>query len=345
MQTIEAGPNDAGQRLDKFLSKYLNRAPKSFIYKMMRKKNIVLNGKKASGNELLILGDEIKLFLADETIDKFRCEATTEYPFTNLSVLYEDDHIALIHKPAGMLSQMNEEKTPSLVEYFIGYLISSGSLKPEELQRFKPSVCNRLDRNTSGLVAAGKSLAGLQMLSEQFKSRSLDKYYLTVVKGRIDAPAKIQGLLTKDQKQNKVIVRPVSGQQAKSDECYIETAYEPLADNGRMTLLRVKLITGKTHQIRSHLAGTGHPLAGDTKYGEPSFNRYFKEKYGLKHQLLHAEKLHFPKEQMPKEFSYLSDQTFRAPAPEVFGRILKGEGIEEKMHETGTETAKTTERE
>ena len=133
MQTITANKNDAGQRLDKFLAKYMTQAPKSFFYKMLRKKNIVLNGKKAAGNEILAVGDEIRLFLSDETIEKFRAKEQASYPVTDLSILYEDEHIALINKPAGMLSQKADDDTPSLVEYFIGYLISSGQLKEAEL--------------------------------------------------------------------------------------------------------------------------------------------------------------------------------------------------------------------
>ena len=150
MQEIIVSANEAGQRFDKLLAKYLNEAPKSFLYKMLRKKNIVLNGKKATGNEKLEVGDSIKLFLADETIEKFS-KVQIQHTKKKLDVIYEDDHILLINKPAGMLSQKAEAKDESLVEHVISYMLDSGQLTEADLRSFKPSICNRLDRNTSGL--------------------------------------------------------------------------------------------------------------------------------------------------------------------------------------------------
>ena len=173
--------NESGQRLDKYLKKYLPQAPGSFIYKMLRKKNITLNGKKAAGQEKLNTGDSIKFFLAEETIDKFtgNAAASESYPVKkDLEIIYEDDNILLINKPAGMLSQKAKKEDVSLVEYVIGYLLSNGSVTKEELLTFHPGICNRLDRNTSGMVVAGKSLAGLQIMGEAFKERTLAKYYL-----------------------------------------------------------------------------------------------------------------------------------------------------------------------
>lgn len=327
MKMITANKNDAGQRLDKFLAKYLNQAPKSFFYKMLRKKNIVLNGKKAAGSEILSVGDEIKMFLSDETISKFHLQDTeAKYPVTNLAILYENENIALINKPAGMLSQKADDDTDSLVEYFIGYLISSGQIQTEDLDRFKPSVCNRLDRNTSGIVAAGKTLAGLQDLSEMFRERTLDKYYYAFVKGVIKENAHICGFLHKDNEKNQVYV-DVIDHNAGSDH-YIETFYEPIAWTSHMTLLKVKLITGKTHQIRSHLASIGHPIAGDPKYGNSKTNHYFEKKYGLKQQLLHAFEIHFPVDHIPDTIKNLAGCSILAPLPDMYRKVLIGEGIE-----------------
>ncbi|MCI5699605.1 MAG: RluA family pseudouridine synthase [Lachnospiraceae bacterium] len=342
MQVITAKKNDAGQRLDKFLSKYMNQAPKSFFYKMLRKKNIVLNGKKATGSEILSVGDEIKLFLSDETIGKFRGSVRTDYPVMELSILYEDENIALINKPAGMLSQRAEGDDPSLVEYFIGYLLNSGKMDPGELERFRPSVCNRLDRNTGGIVAAGKTLAGLQDLSEVFRNRTLDKYYYALVKGQVRRAEHVYGVLKKNPDKNLVFVETMKKDKASGQEGYIETFYEPVGQTEYTTLLRIKLITGKTHQIRSHLAALGHPIVGDPKYGDVKTNRYFEKKYRLKYQMLHACELFFPKEHMPGTLRVLGGQRFIAPLPKWYRSILLGECIEEtvlygKISETETE--------
>ena len=194
--------NEAGQRLDKFLAKYMNEASKSFFYKMMRKKNITLNGKKCEGNEKLAEGDVVKLFLAEDTIEKFSSVQVQEVKKVDLDILYEDDEIILVNKPAGMLSQKATETDESLVEYLIDYLLGSGKLTERGLRAFRPSVCNRLDRNTSGIVAAGKSLAGLQMLSGVFKDRSIHKYYQCLVSGEIRDVKTVDGWLLKDEKKN-----------------------------------------------------------------------------------------------------------------------------------------------
>ena len=173
---------EAGQRLDKFLGKYLNKAPKSFLYKMMRKKNITLNGKKAAGSEKLVSGDEIKLFFSDETIEKFS-ELQLPKAQGKLSVIYEDEHILLVNKPEGILSQKAEADDISMVEEAQRYLLNNGAVTEESLRTFRPSVVNRLDRNTSGILAVGKDLAGAQELSRLFKERSLHKYYYCLVKG------------------------------------------------------------------------------------------------------------------------------------------------------------------
>lgn len=325
MKEIKISMNESGQRLDKLLKKYLREAPGSFIYKMLRKKNIVLNDKKATGNEKLAEGDSVKLYFSDETLHKFmgmedsRAKADSKTlskmgDTKALPILYEDDHILLMNKPVGMLSQKANPEDISAVEHLTAYLLDSGSLREENLQTFHPSICNRLDRNTSGILVAGKSMPGLQKMGQIFKDRSVKKYYLCMVKGKLTEAAHMEGFLEKNEKSNRVSLKDSGGKA-------IQTDYRPLAWNEEVTLLRVHLITGKTHQIRAHLASIGHPLLGDYKYGDPSFNAKYKKDFGLGSQFLHAYEICFPK--MEEPFKDLSEKSFRAPLPKEFWRIVK----------------------
>ncbi len=315
MRALIVSDNEAGQRLDKLLAKYMNLAGKSFLYKMMRKKNITLNGKKCDGSERLVKGDEIKLFLSDETIDKFSEVKLSEVKKVNLNIIYEDDHILLLNKPSGMLSQKAKPEDESLVEYVIDYLISSGQLSTEQLKSFRPSICNRLDRNTSGLIVAGKSLAGLQIMASVFKDRSLHKYYRCVVKGTVTEKKVITGFLKKDEKTNQVTVtaREVSG------SAPIMTEYEPIGYAEGCTFLSVLLITGRTHQIRAHLSSIGHPILGDYKYGDPAVNEEAKRRWHINSQMLHSYMVTFP--ELPAPLCELSGRTFTAPLPKTFSKI------------------------
>lgn len=317
MRQITVNSNEAGQRLDKLLGKYLNLAGKGFLYKMMRKKNITLNGKKCDGSEKVSEGDEIRLFLAEETIEKFSQVKIQQVKKKALDILYEDDHILLVNKPSGMLSQKAKEQDESLVEYLIAYLLDSGQITEETLRSFRPSVCNRLDRNTSGIVAAGKSLPGLQILSEVFRERSIHKYYLCVVRGRIEGKKRIDGYLAKDERTNQVTIYR---DHPPKDAAFICTEYEPAAYRDGFTLLEVTLLTGRTHQIRAHLASIGHPIAGDCKYGDPAINARVKEQYNIRSQMLHSWRLVFPK--LSEPLSHLSGRSFEAPVPGEFIRIF-----------------------
>lgn len=322
--------NEAGQRLDKLLLKILNKAPKSFIYKMLRKKNIVLNGKKAEGSEKLEYNDEIKLFLSDDTIEKFVGNVgTTDVELTkdfDLDIIYEDSHLLVINKPLGLLSQKADKDDVSMVEHVISYMLSSKQITKEQMISFKPSISNRLDRNTSGILIAGKSLLGLQEMARLLKNRTLGKYYLTIVKGRIPDKKIIEGYLSKDDRKNLVSI----SKSETPNSNYICTEYEPIKHSviknnkgikGDYTLLKVKLITGRSHQIRSHLASIGHPIIGDFKYGDQKINHYFKISYGLFHQLLHSYRMGFP--EITGELSYLSGQEFIAKPPTIFEDIKR----------------------
>ena len=335
MRELIIDENSAGQRLDRFLGKYMTKAPTSFFYKMMRKKNITLNGKKCEGTERVQAGDVVKLFLADETIEQFRELQKVQAPTVEgnlrkginapaevkLNIVSEDKDIVLVNKPAGMLSQKALPTDLSLTEYLISYLLDSGKITKTQLETFRPSVCNRLDRNTSGMVICGKSLRGSQEMSKLLKNRTLRKRYLCLVKGVLKGEQRIDVHLIKDEKTNQVTIHrtPVEG------SVPIVTVYRNLLDNDQVTLLEVELITGKSHQIRAHLASIGHGIIGDMKYGDPAMNKAFGDRYGLRIQLLHAWKLNFPN--MDEGFERLSRKEFTANVPPVMKRVLTGEGL------------------
>lgn len=295
MKAFTIKENEADQRLDKYLRKLLSEAPGSFIYKMLRKKNIVLNAEKATGAEHLKAGDTVTLFLSDETFEKFakNIEDTIEelgrVQAPAFSVVYEDDDVLVINKPAGMLSQKARESDISANEHIVAYLLETKALTEEDLHTFRPAVCNRLDRNTSGVLLAGKTLRGLQRLSRELKSRTLAKYYRCLVKGDISEAKVLKGYLLKDERENAVSVFKNGAPNRK----YIETVYTPIERFGDYTLLEVHLITGRSHQIRAHLASIAHPVIGDSKYGDGRHNLIFENKAGVSRQLLHAYRVRF----------------------------------------------------
>ena len=314
MKEIMITEKEAGQRLDKLLARILPNAQTSFLYKMMRKKNITLNGKKAAGKELLIIGDSVRVFFSDETYTKFSAKApaiVSAKPLAKEQIIYEDEHILVINKPTGVLSQKSSPKDISINEQLLAYLQQEGSISAEDMACVRPSVCNRLDRNTSGILLAGKTLLGLQTLSQLLRSRELHKYYVCLVGGELQGEKYLKGYLKKDEKTNKVTVSDAPVDNAK----YIETKYRVMSHSEKDSLLEVLLITGRTHQIRVHLASVGHPIIGDTKYGDPKINRYYEKQYGIKHQLLHAYRMEMPKITGP--LAYLSGQVFEAPLPEI----------------------------
>ena len=307
----------------KLLGAYLKEAPNSFFYKMLRKKNITLNGKKADGTEKLKCGDEIRLFLSDETYEKFagKVQPKEKFPMVKLNIVYEDSNVIFINKPAGMLSQKSVPSDVSLNEYLLGYLEKSGQWKQEESKAFRPSVCNRLDRNTSGMVICGKSMAGLQQMAALLKDRSLHKYYLCLVKGVMTESQHLEGYLLKDENSNQVKIF----QKETEGAAHIITEYEPLYTEGETTLLKVTLVTGKSHQIRAHLSSIGHPIIGDPKYGERKVNAFFRETHGIKNQMLHAWKLTFP--ELAEPLDNLSEKSFEAePAGLMKQYLMKAKG-------------------
>ena len=215
----------------------------------------------------------------------------------------------------GLLSQKAQPEDISVVEHVISYMLAKGQITEKELDTFKPSICNRLDRNTSGLIVAGKTLVGLQVMAEAFKERSLHKYYRCIVKGKVTKKEKISGYLIKDAVTNKVTIL----QEKVKDAEAIETEYTPIISTEQYTLLSVKLVTGKTHQIRAHLKSIGHPIIGDGKYGSKLTNNYFRANFHLNYQLLHAYELQLP--EITGELEALSEQKFVAKLPKKFEAI------------------------
>ena len=324
MRELLVTPSDSGGRLDKYLGKYLDRAPKSFLYRMLRKKNITLNGKRAAGSEQLCDGDRICLYLAEDTIDGFRSEerrgaaerkaeaGTAKIP----DVLYEDGDVVFFAKPAGLLTQSDRSGDLSLADLLLSYLAGSGH---GSFGNFRPSPAHRLDRNTSGVVMCGKTLRGQQALSEAIRERTVRKFYLAAVYGCVKSGGRREISFRKDSASNRVVLTDEPGAER------MITSYEAVcvSDGGEtvipVSLLSVELITGKPHQIRAHLAALGHPVLGDPKYGDPIVNRSMKG-IGIRRQMLHAFRVTFPGD-LPG-LPGLSGLTVTAPLPDDMKHAL-----------------------
>ena len=329
MKEFRIKKNEAGQRFDKYLAKLLPCAPKSFLYRMLRKKNIVLNGGKAQGPEIIREGDLVRLFLADDTFDKFSKRPDTENSLspenerllTSVkpafdSPVYADHDVMLINKPCGILSQKAGKDDASLNEFLLRWWLAWGDGTEEDIRTFRPAVMNRLDRNTTGIVLCGLSLPGEQFLAEILRDRSAKKVYRTLVFGCPE-----DGVFTAwHQLSGKDgLVRISDGQTQGASQ--IRTGIRTIARRNGMAYLEIDLLTGKKHQIRAHLAHLGFPVAGDEKYGSREKNRELRTRFGLSSQFLHAYGFSFP-EKIEGRFAYLAGRCFTAPLPEFFGRIL-----------------------
>ncbi len=398
MQSVVVGRADAGRRIDKFLMRYLDAAPVSFIYKSFRKKNIKLRGRRAVGDEVLNEGDLIELFFSDETLESLRkrdthkrsgevgdiepqagltqaslssasesraradlnrtsesrARAAQEKPLHTQStqlhrermhrgtlsriaagdktalaaycdIVYEDDELVLADKHYGVLSQKASNADYSLNEALIDYC--GGNCDGS----FMPSVVNRIDRNTTGLVCFAKTYLAARELSRLIREHETEKYYIAAVAGRVTESAHIEAWLKKDKRTNKVTIY----EQETNGADHIETVYRPIAARetellGRKdksacgsigvteyTLLKVRIITGRSHQIRAQLAYNGHAILGDPKYGDAQLNKRLREEYGIGGQLLHAWELRFP-QSVAAPLEYLAGRSFRTKTPDSF---------------------------
>lgn len=316
MKEVIIDKNEHEQRLDRFLSKYLGNAPRGFIFKMIRKKNIKVNEKRAQPETMIYEGDKIQLFLSDETIEKFITVKEVIKSNTKLDIIYEDDNVIIMNKEIGLLSHgAGGPFEENLVDSMISYLIEKKEYIPRIERTFTPAICNRLDRNTSGIVIGAKNYQSLKEINEAIKNLDIKRFYKTIVKGTVAKGFQAKAYLSKDEDRNIVEIRKESGEDSKE----IITNINVLKTVGGYSLLEVELITGRTHQIRSHLGSLGYPVVGDRKYGDKLINNQFRDRYGLDNQWLHCYKIQF--QGLGDSLEYLNGQSFESRPGEDYQEI------------------------
>ena len=311
--------NDANQRIDKYLKKLLVNAPSNFIYKMFRKKDIKVNGKRVNEKYILADGDILEMFLYEDKFKEFTAEKSIYEVEKTFKVLYEDKNILIVDKPAGLLVHEDaNESINTLTNQVLSYLASKNELDLSRENTFMPGPVHRLDRNTSGIVIFGKTLAALQDLNEMIKLRHcIEKSYLTICKGNLSTTRHLKGYMVKleDKSQVKLVNKDYPG------ALTMETLVKPIKNKNDFSLVEVTLVTGRMHQIRVHLASIDHPIIGDRKYGDFKLNKTIKNTFGLNNQLLHAYKIKFVK--TIGTLKYLQDKEIVCNVPKQFEKIVK----------------------
>ncbi|MCL1835828.1 MAG: RluA family pseudouridine synthase [Oscillospiraceae bacterium] len=318
MKEFAIGKNDAGQRLDRFVSKNAPLLPPSLVQKYIRLKRIKVGGKGSKRDYKLSEGDNVQMYVNDEFFEAGGRAAPApgdSFPqMRQLDIVYEDGNIVLINKEAGVLCHSDGDYDySSIVSRLQAHARTRGDWDPEAENSFAPALCNRIDRNTSGIVIAAKNAEALRIINEKIKDREIDKYYLAAVHGAPDPPAgTLEGHIFKDSVKNTVYVSRAS----KPGTKYAATEYRTLKTAGSLALLECRLITGRTHQIRAQLATAGHPLLGDGKYGSERLNK----QYGEKVQALCSHKVRFSFSGGAGALEYLAGKTFSVPDPPFAGK-------------------------
>ena len=317
MRELTVKKNDAGQRLDKFLSKALCDMPTSLLYKSIRTKKIKLNRKRATPECILAEGDTLQLFIADEFFRDAKSDGGATADLAKItprfSVIYEDESILLVDKKPGICVHEDDTNDKNnLITQIWAYLYQKGEYSPEDEQSFAPALCNRIDRNTGGIVIAAKTAAALRIMNEKIKNREIDKFYLCAVHGTPKPPSAVKSAyLLKSSADNTVKIYDKNPPRAAKE---IKTKYRTLSSRDNLSLLEVELLTGRTHQIRAHMAHIGYPLLGEGKYSVNSEDR----RKGYKYQALYSYRLRFSFTTDAGELEYLNGKEFSVPKNEIY---------------------------
>ena len=314
MKSFTAGPNEDGVRLSRFVEGVTHQMPRSLMYKAFRNKRIKVNGKRAEPDTRLAEGDVIELYINDEFFPAGAGLPRPKPPRRQppVTVIYEDENFAVLYKPAHLLCHSDRTGDANLVDAFAAYLQAKGEYDPHAEQRFAPALCNRLDRGTEGLVLAAKTYAALRDLNSIIRDDLMKKEYLTITVGAPPAGRHI-AWLQHNEKTNKVRIHARAGDGYKQ----IITDVTVIRQAGPFALCRIGLVTGRTHQIRAHLAYLGHPVLGDSKYG----NRNMNERTGLKTQALCAQRLTFGHIPPENSLHYLSGRVIKLDKPEIVAQF------------------------